>query len=913
MDSHPQEGGAPTADGPPRPPRQPVVAAKIRPPVLRTDVVRRPRLTGSLEASDARLVLISAPAGFGKTVLALDWLEGHDDGPVVWLSVDALDDDPDRFFAHLGAALDRPGDPALRRAAEILTERPASSARDPGAEVVAALSDAPPGTVVVLDDVHVLEAPRIWTFLGRLVADAPPGLRLVLLTREDPPLRLGRLRVSGELVEVRERDLRFQEDESTRFFGWVGPDGLSPERVAQLVEKTEGWAAGLRLATAALQMAEDVGAAAEAFGGTHELLVDYLLEEALRGRDPGLQRFLMETSILPRFTAEACRFVTGDPLAERHLQAVDEANLFLTSLDPERRWYRYHQLFAELLAYRLERLDPDRLPVLRQRASVWFEAQGDLSEALAQASRIPDRELLVRLLDRHGYAMLARSEFASFARSLDHVPDPEDRGWPMFLVAVTWFRVQVDRGADLDLLLGRLDAALSEPPPGYPQPMLAEAALHGEVIRAFWHRVHGRMDQALQAAQDVLGRLPDRAPVLRGTTEFHVAAVRMRLADMPEAREFLERARETTRRGDLPYIFLASLGHLGAVLTETDGVPAARRHLREAIAEAEARRLDGLPAFGIILYQAADVHCLADDLDEARAHLARASEVTRDERETDIHGNVLLRLARIEGIEGRVERAEALLDEAAVMARGQSLQPFGTTLELERVRLEEVAAGRLLPPFRDLDVEDVVPERWTMLREAGAVLRMRHALKAGRMEEAARLARDLERESRPRERGVALCLALLTRAATTPDATERHRLLEEALTRAEHARYVRPILDCGAPIRALLEAGLGRPLSRPVRDFVQERLLPRLPSPEGALPGPSEDLGLTDRELELLDRLAAGRTNRELARELFVSENTVKTHLKHIFAKLDVSTRTAAVDRARTLGILGPPDGPRET
>jgi LuxR family maltose regulon positive regulatory protein len=883
-----------------------VVGVKIRPPALRTDVVRRSRLTDALHASRARVVLVSAPAGFGKTVLALDWLAGRNE-PVAWLSLDALDNDADRFFVHLGAALGRV--PGLELAGEVLTGLPASSAQDPSAPVLAALEGAPPGTVLVLDDVHLVETPRVWTFLGRVVGDGPPGLRIALLTREDPPLRLGRLRVSGELLEIRERDLRFREDESARFFGSVGPDGLSPAGVARLLERTEGWAAGLRLAAAALQTAEDVNAAAESFGGSHELLVDYLLEEALRGRRPELQRFLMETSILPRFTVEGCRAVTGDPGAAHHLAAVEEANLFLSSLDGERRWFRYHHLFAELLSFRLERLDPDRVPVLRERAARWFEEQGELTEALAQASRVPDRRLLVRLLDRHGYDMLGRSEFASFSRWLDEIPDPGSWRWPMFLVAVTWFRVQVDRRTELDLLLARLDAVLSDPPPGYPEERLAEARLHARTIRAFWLRVHGRMDEALEVARDVLDRLPSGMPVLRGTTEFHVAAIQMRRAEMPGAREFLERARDTTRRGELPYIFLASLGHLGAVLAQTDGVPAARCHVREALVQAEVRRLDGLPAFGIVLYQAADVAWLADDPEEARAHLARADEVTRGEWETDIRANVLVRLARIESSEGRVERAEALLDEAAVVARGQSLQPFGTTLELERARLEEVGAGRLLHPDRDLAAEEVVRDGWTILREAGAVIRMRQALKAGRTGEAAALAALLERESAPRRRGVALCLALLARAATTVDAVERHRLLEAALARAEHAGYVRPLLDGGAPVRALLEAALARPLPDPVRDFVQRRLLPRFPAPTRRVPPPSEELGLTDRELELLRRLAAGRTNRELARELFVSENTVKTHLKHIFAKLDVSTRTAAVERARTLGILGSPEG----
>jgi LuxR family maltose regulon positive regulatory protein len=859
-----------------------------------------------LEASPARVVLVSAPAGWGKTVLALEWLADGSDR-AAWFSVDALDNDPVRFFAHLGAALDRVETPAFRAAAAVLAERSPTSSRDPSAEVLAALAAAPEGHSIVLDDIHLLETPRAWTFLGRLVADGPPEVRLVLLSREDPPLRLARLRVTGELLEVRERELRFTEEEAESFFGHVGPSGLDPESVARLVERTEGWAAGLRLASAALEVAPDPTAAAESFGGRHELLVDYLLEEALRGRSPEVQRFLMETSVLPRFTGETCRAVTGDGRAAEHLRGVEEANLFLTSLDGEGRWYRYHHLFAELLTFRLERLDPGRVPVLRRRASAWFERRGELPEALALAAELPESDLLVRILDRHGYPMLARSEFAAFERWLRAVPDPAAYGWPMFLAAVSWFHVQVDVGADLERWLDRLDRAVGDPPPDYPAGALAEARIHREVIRAFGLRIRGRMEEALETAGRILEPAPPASPVLRGITEFHVAAVRMRLGEMPEARAFLQRAAETTRRGHAPYIFLASLGHLGAVRAQLEGVPDAVRHLEEARALAEARRLEGLPAFGIVLYQLADTLILADERKEARHYLEQALEITHHERRTDIHGNVLVRLARLDAWAGDVDRAEERLAEAAVVSRGQSLKPFGTSIEIERARLDQLTSGRLLEPSADLVSDAVVGERWTIVREAEAMLRMQQALLDGRDADADRLARRLEAESRPRERGVALCLALLTRAAVTGDAAERHRRLQAALALAERRRYVRPLLDGGGPIRSLLETGLRGSLDDRVRAFVRERLLPELP-PAARRPPPG-DLGLTPREREILAHLARGLTNKELARTLFVSENTVKTHLKHVFAKLDVSTRTAAVQRGRRLGLLEGPAG----
>jgi len=882
-----------------------IVPVKIRPPTLRTDTVERPRLTAALEDSAARVVLVCAPAGFGKTVLAQEWLAGAD-RPLAWLSVDALDNEPDRFLRHLAASFRASGASGFQEAAEVLAEFSRGPGTDMGADLVQALALAPEGAVVVLDDVHLLSAPPVWELLERLVAKGPEALRLVLLTREEPPLRLARLRVSGELDDIRARDLRFRAYECARFFDALGPDGLSRARIAELVEKTEGWAAGLRLASAALQTAEDVDAAAAGFGGRNELLVDYLLEEALRGRSPELQRFLMETSILPRFTIDACREVTGTGGAARHLEEVDEANLFLVSLDAERRWYRYHHLFAELLTFRLERVAPERVPGLRERASLWFEGEGQLSEALAQAAQLEDPTLLVRLLDRHGYRVLARSEFAAFAHWLERVDDPAAWRWPLFLVAVTWYQVQVDRRADLQRWLALLDAAIADPPTGYPGDMLEEARLHRDVIRAFWLRVHGRVKEGLAAAREVLQRVPPHDPVLRGMTEFQIAAVHLRLGDMRAARDELVRARETTRAGGGEYIFLASLGHLGAVLAQTDGVPAASRHFSEAIAQAEARRVDRLPAFGIILYQAADTHLLADEREEAARLLMRADDVTRGEQDTDIRANVLIRRARLETLAGREDTASALLDEAAVLSRGQSIQPFGTSIELERARLDEVFTGTRVDPGTAIHPDDLGGDAaWTLVDEAEQILRMRHALKAGRREEAMERAQLLERRAREGSRGVALCLALLVQATLSTDIADRHDKLREALRHAHRRRYIRPILEFGATVRPALEAALGGTRSAAAREFVEERLLAPLPS--AAVPQYSTaESGLTEREMDLLGHLATGLTNRQLAQRLFLSENTVKTHLKHIYAKLDVSSRTAAVERARTLGIVPP-------
>ena len=886
-----------------------VIPAKVGVPTPRLDIVSRPRLLTRLEASPARVVLVSAPAGSGKTVLLQDWLR-QSGAPAAWLSLDALDNEPGRFLLHLGAALRRVELPGLQEAADT-AQGLARTGGDPAALLLPVLARAEAQAVVVLDDCHLLEASPPLVFLERLVTEVRSGPRLVLLSRVDPPLPLSRLRLSGDLLQIRQRDLRFSDEEAAELFRRSLSSPLSSEMVVRLEERTEGWAAGLRMAAIALQQADDPEEAAEAFAGSHELLVDYLLEEAVRGQVPEIQRFLLQTSILPRFNGEACVAVTEDSQARRHLRTVDEANLFLVSLDPEQRWFRYHHLFADLLRFRLRETWPEREEGLRERASRWFEDQGDVQEALSQAARMEDPRRLLELLDAHGYAILARSEFASFARWLQGVPDPLSQPYPMFLAALAWFRMQTERSPDLDRLLGALEQALEHPPEAYPPDRMEEARRHRGALRAFGYRMTDRFRESLEVGEEVLSGLPEEAVAFRGILEFNMGAVHLRLADMPEARRFLGKAYEDCLNGGGPYLVLASLGHLGNVAAHMEGLPAARHRLESAVAFARERGLAGVPAFGIILYQRAQVHYLAHELEEARALLGQGLEITRGERETDIHANVLIHLARVEAALGNWTEADSHLTAASTLAYGHNVKPFSTTLDVERARLEAARSGRLQAP------EDAPPSaegspHWSSWREAEISLQLQHGLRLGRREEARSLAHRLAAESRPRQRGMALCVAEVARAALDPDAARRKEILSSALTVAAARGYVMPLIQGGPPVRSLLEAALKYPLPPEAQAFVREQVLPRMPDQEAmsaTRPASGEEWDLTERELEVLALLARGRTNAAMARELFVSVNTVKTHLKNIFAKLDVRTRTEAVEVARRLGLIGLDEG----
>lgn len=884
------------------------IQTKLRPPRVAGPVIKRPRLSRRLSEHAGRVVLISAPAGFGKTVLAVDWLSSRT-GPAAWLSLDPLDDDFSRFTLHLAAAVESLGLPGASEAAGRIE---ALSSQEPGLPpgLLDCLVTIGPDAVLVLEDLHEIGAPEVIRVVEWLVQASGAGPRLVLLTREDPPIATGRLRVRGELLELRANDLRFTESEAAELFDRLLPGLLEPGLIHQLEARTEGWPAGLRLAAIALHDADDPAAMVTSFAGTHRFVMDYLLEEALGRQTPAVHRFLMETSILGRFSRESCIFVTGDPEAGARLAEVEQAGLFLVPLGGDGEWFRYHHLFAELLRYRLAAQPPDRLEALHARASAWFEADGDLPAALEQAARMRGQTRLLELLDARVLDMLGRGEMAALRHWTGQVRHPLPGPYPMVLCSIGWLQVVTDRAPDLEGIVGSIRSALDRAGDGYDPRRRRRAETHIDVLSAYAARYEGRYEDALRIHAGVESRLSSDDPLTRGLLTYNTARARMALADMRGAEAMLEQAfGDHLRSGNL-YLTLASLGRTAGVLAQTRGIPAALESLAAAVAFAEERGLESHPAFSIVLYHRGLVHYLADQLDRAEESFRRAVELTSAEDFPEERVNGLVGLVRVALARGHFEDAEARLVEAATLAQDSNTDLVDSTLELERVRLairREAAGGPPAPPMSPPVESAGEPGPWTTIRETEAVLRIGQALRAERFDEAAPLIEELERESEQRDRGPALCAALLARARL-PECEGRWEILDRALGLGVARGYVRPFLDGGPPLRELLRGALLRSPSLAAREHAAD-LLRRLDddatqTPALATPAAEQLLDpLTEREEEVLLQLFHGLSNKAIARSMFVSVDTVKTHLKRVYAKLGVADRGAAVARARELGI----------
>src|SRR5215510_10404044 len=407
--------------------REALLATKLHVPRARPGFVNRPRLTARLDEGLARrLILVCAPAGYGKTELLAAWASGGR-RPVAWLSLDEGDNDPARFWRHVAAALERARPGISGRAGPLLGPPPPQSYQGVVTVLVNELADPPAAgqALLVLDDYHLISAQPVHATVGFLLDYLPPGLRLVLATRSDPPLRLGRLRARGELAELRAGDLRFTEGEAAVLLrgaaGSAAP-GLTGSAIEALITRTEGWAAGLYLAGLSLQSHDDPAAFVAAFSGSHRYVLHYLAEEVLDGQDPQIRAFLLETSVLDRLSGDLCDAVTGRGGGQAMLQRIERAGLFLLPLDEVRGWWRYHHLFADLLQARLLAGQPGRAPALHRAAAAWHAQRGLADDAIRHAVAAGDYEQAADLAERHFDAVYFTGEKATLERWLSGLP-----------------------------------------------------------------------------------------------------------------------------------------------------------------------------------------------------------------------------------------------------------------------------------------------------------------------------------------------------------------------------------------------------------------------------------------------------------------------------------------------------------
>ena len=879
----------------------PILATKLYVPPSRRRVVLRPRLVERLDeglAAGHRLTLLSAPAGFGKTTLVSDWVAGCR-RPVAWLSLDAGDSDPGRFLTYLVAALQTVA-PGIGQGVLAVLQSPQPP--PPESTLTALLNDVaaiPGDLVLVLDDYHVLDARPVDEAMAFLVEHLPPRLHLVIATREDPALPLARLRARGQLTELRAADLRFTPSEAAAFLNDVMGLDLSAEEIGALEGRTEGWIAGLQLAAISLQGRDDAAGFIASFAGSHHFVLDYLVEEVLGRQPETVQAFLLRTSILDRLCGPLCDAVLSDTTAssQETLEHLERANLFIVPLDDERRWYRYHHLFAELLRQRLGQqgaaasvgVDEDHL-----RASEWYEASDLEIEAFQHAAAGHDVERAERLVEGRGMPLHFRGALVPIRHWLESLPATAFDSRPSLWVTYAQVLLSSGQNTGIEPKLQAAERALQDAGTS-----ARTRDLVGRIatVRAFlvWgpHQVETIIAQSRRALEYLD---PDNLP-FRTAAALNLGHAYVLLGDRSGARQALtEVTAISAASGNTIYDILGSIGV--GFIEEMDNqlVPAVETY-RHAIELA-----DGLP-FPFVCEAhlgLARVHYQWNDLDVARQHAEQSIQLAGQIADTDRPVAYEVLLARLALARGDAASAAAILAEADRAARQHDFV----------LQVPEVAAARVLALLR---LGDVAAAARVAQAHDLPLSQARVHLAQGDPAAALAVLEPCRRRMREKAWADQELMSLVLLAVAFDAGGERARaveLLDEALTLAEPGGLIRIFLDEGAPMARLLYEAL----SHGVHPGYVRQLLAAFPAAEPGQATPSRAAAagirlaepLSARELEVLSLIAEGLTNQEIAVRLYLSLHTVKSHARSIYAKLGVSSRTQAVARGRALGLLSP-------
>jgi LuxR family maltose regulon positive regulatory protein len=914
------------------PERDLLLATKLQVPRPRTGLVPRPRLTGRLaEGMGSELVLVCTPAGFGKTTLLADWALGVR-RPVAWLSLDDGDNDPARFWRHVAGALDRVRPGTTDRVTPLLSPPSPASYQGLVTALVNHLASGDEVVTLVLDDYHLVQAQVVHGSLAFLLEHLPASLRLVLASREDPPLPLARLRARGQLTELRQADLRFSAEEAATLLQAAVGDELPAAAVAALEVRTEGWAAGLQLAGLSLQGHRDPSGFLRDFSGSHRFVLDYLAEEVLDRQPEPVRAFLLETSVLNRLSGPLCDAVRGRDDSQALLEQVERANLFLLPLDEVRGWWRYHPLFADLLRVRLRQRQPDRVPELHRAAAAWHERRGLVDDAVGHARAAGDAAWAARLIERHFEALLGRSEDATLRRWLEALPAGAARARPRLWLAQAFWALIGGRVEAVEQLLDEADrtavAAADEPyepTVGRAASLIANVPAGSARIRAAAAHLRGDAERSLAFTRQALAELHEDEWMLESVTRWYLGMADW-LRGHPAAAEhaFGACAPAIARWRATGQPTLAAWGyhHLARVQHAQGHLDAALATHQESLAAAVEAGGTTLPAAGVGLVGLAEVAYERDQLDDALGHAAEGVALCRQIRWAQPLAAGLTVLARARQASGDPAGALEAAAEADQIGLSPSivalLNPVLTLrprLALARGEVAEAArwvAARGLrpgdPPSYPREPEYLVLARVLLAEQAPA-----EAL--GLLERWQALAAE---QSRGGSQVELLALRALAEAACDREPAALATLVE-ALALGAAEGHLRVFVDEGQPMAALVGALVAGQRPEPpataeavprthllgLLDAFERAGMPVLPPVRaGAVVVPGLVEPLTARELEVLEHLAAGQPNRDIAEELVVTVDTVKSHVSRLLAKLGATNRMQAVARARELGVL---------
>lgn len=884
---------------------------------------------------------------------------------LAWLSLDEADSDPSRFLAYLIGAVQQADSQLGQAAWQHLQQSGDSEAETVLTLLINELHQRSTPLILILDDYHLIDTPTVHELLTFLLQNQPPPLHLILASRVEPPLPLARLRMRGHLLQLDTADLRFNLTETTTFFNQTMDSQLSSDAIITLENRTEGWVAGLQLAALALQGQEErMEQVVASFGGNHRYVVDYLAAELLNRQSPEVQQFLLATSVLERLTAPLCDFLLADkgtspllatsessserrrPSSQAMLDYLEQANLFIIPLDDERQWYRYHALFADFLMHRLRQQSPDQLLTLSRRAAEWCEQHGLMTEALTHALEAADVERAVRLVKQLALRLFSRSEIATITSWLNALSDEIKASRTRLRLFQAWSLLvtgQLERVEErLQASLNALDDSRTSPtsmfarllhalPFGAASNQEQLASVQGEVsaIRGTIAYLKRDTPAAIEQYQQAMTQLPADNTFLRGAVALNLGLAYGVVGDLKKSQRGFQQAYDLNQAAKNRYIASIALWHLAELyLLRGQRHRAAELYQQIAALEPHASAESTLPELEQLSFSADD--SLRPDLSGVYVgqgallyeenKLAEAEQALTTGLVLAKHGtdSVLIEgyrlLAYLKRAQGDWAAAFDLLHEISRLIQREKIAPYWeqqvkmgqAQLWLWQGNLDAVqhwaterqlslSVAKTMAASNQLHVKErefLVLARWLIaqkeaasLAEAVALLTLLNSM----ADQGGRTGQVIE------------ILSLQALALHAQGESGRAlNALNRALSLAEPEGYLRLFIDVGGRLATLLRQitprqatanYAGRLLTAFGPDTTDDSIEPLLEP-------------LSERELEILQLIAAGLSNQKIGDQLFLTTGTIKWHISNIYSKLNVRKRTQAVARARDLRLL---------
>ena len=890
----------------------PLLATKLFAPRVHHNLVPRSHLVELLNAGlKCPLTLVSTPAGYGKTTLVSTWLS-EVNIPSAWLLLDESDNDPSHFFQYFITALQSVIPTIgvdLLNMLQGMQPVPFSILTN---LLINEIAEHETPFVFVLDDFHVIHSQSILEMLTLLIEHEPPQMHLVLLSRTDPHLPLSRLRGRNQLVEIRASQLRFTRYEIAVFLNEVMGLNLSPNDLAAMETRTEGWIAGLQLAATSMQGSKDTHDFVTAFAGSHHYIMDYLVDEVLSVQPERVRSFLIQTSILDRMCGSLCNVVLEADGMERVdgqeiLETLEQNNLFVIPLDDERHWYRYHHLFADVLNRYLEKLFPHRLSELHSRASRWHEQNGFVSEAIQHALMAGNQNHATQLIEQNGGPLLMRGEAVTLLKWIEAVEFHEyARPWLAILKAWALILSKHYDQVEQSLLAAEdLVSSLASRSTIKIRMMLGSLT----AARAQWSNMEGKTSLAADFARQALNYLPDTTPFscnIRCVATSILGDASWMNGDLEEAIEAYTDAVRLSRLADNIHLAIIASSHLAEILTEQGHLRQGNRTFLESLQMTTQPNRPMSPLADGVYAGLSQISYEWNDLGTATQQIDQSIALSQKWGNIDLLAVGYVMLAWLEHVQGHPERVREAIRNVERLENEHTLLPrYSSWVKYSLARLW-IAQGNLekasyLALQSGITVDDEIP----YLCEPEYFLWLRVFLAQGNYDAALALNQRLLQKAEVTKRTGRVIELLVLQALIfrgKKDIDQALAVLDRALSLAQPEGYVRAFLDEGEPMAKLLYLAKSRRSETGYATVLLSAMGEAADKAELSTQLLIELLSM--REMEVLKLIEAGYSNQEIATKLVISIATVKRHISNLYTKLGAQSRTQAVALGKELRLF---------